>query len=287
MTQWVDTAGRLGQLATRTLFFVGGAPRSGTTWLQQMLNAHPEVCCRGEGLFLHHFTIPLERLAADRARVIDGKNRDLFGHTGGFPNFAQPDIEHLAATAILLGLNAMAPPDSARAIGEKTPENVFFFPRLHGMFPDARFIAIARDPRDALSSAWHFFAKAQGQDQLEFIRSALPSMESGSRAILDVARAWPNHCRVVTYERLRADPVPVLRTLFGLLGVESGRSVVEQIVAATEFSAATGRAAGQTREGVFHRRGIVGDWRESLTPAAETMIMDMLGWSFAPFGWTA
>src|SRR5215210_5260554 len=33
------------------IFFVVGRPKSGTTWLQRMLNQHPEVICRGEGWF--------------------------------------------------------------------------------------------------------------------------------------------------------------------------------------------------------------------------------------------
>jgi hypothetical protein len=35
----------------KQLFFVGGAPKSGTTWLQLMLNGHPEISCTGEGHF--------------------------------------------------------------------------------------------------------------------------------------------------------------------------------------------------------------------------------------------
>jgi Sulfotransferase family len=42
------------RLAECQLFFVGGAPRSGTTWLELLLASHPEVYGRGEGLFLKH-----------------------------------------------------------------------------------------------------------------------------------------------------------------------------------------------------------------------------------------
>ena len=33
------------------IFFVVGAPKSGTTWLRRMLDLHPEVLCHGEGRF--------------------------------------------------------------------------------------------------------------------------------------------------------------------------------------------------------------------------------------------
>ena len=42
------------RLAGCQLFFVGGAPRSGITWLQLQLASLMEVCCRGEGLFQKH-----------------------------------------------------------------------------------------------------------------------------------------------------------------------------------------------------------------------------------------
>jgi hypothetical protein len=283
---WSDRTRRLAALAERRLFFVGGAPRSGTTWLQQMLDAHPQVCCRGEGLFLHHLTVPLERLMAERAPVIEGKNRELFGHTGGFPLHAPGDVEHLAATAILLALDRYNAGPECRAIGEKTPENVFFFPRLMAMFPDARCIGIVRDPRDVLSSAWHFFGKKHGQDIGSFIRAALPSMEAGARAMVAFAHAQPATCRLVTYESLRGNPAPVLAALFALLDVETDAAILDRIIAATTFAAATGgRAAGVAQEGSFFRRGIIGDWRETLPPEQNRAIFQVLGWMFADFGW--
>ena len=51
MQDWNQRNEEIAQLARRQLFFVGGAPRSGTTWLQQLLDCHPDICCRGEGLF--------------------------------------------------------------------------------------------------------------------------------------------------------------------------------------------------------------------------------------------
>ena len=48
---WSDRQADLAALAQRQLFFVGGAPRSGTTWVQHILDSHPDVSCRGEGTF--------------------------------------------------------------------------------------------------------------------------------------------------------------------------------------------------------------------------------------------
>ncbi len=67
------------------LFFGGGAPRSGTTWLQQILNAHPDISCMGEGLFERHLAGPIDRMMAEWAGGLTAKNTKLFQHTGGYP----------------------------------------------------------------------------------------------------------------------------------------------------------------------------------------------------------
>jgi hypothetical protein len=283
---WAEGTARLAAIAERRLFFIGGAPRSGTTWLQQMLDAHPAICCRGEGLFLHHFAVPLERILSERALVIAGKNRDLFSHTGGFAQYASADSEHLVATAILLAFARFAPGADCRALGEKTPENAFFFPRLRAMFPDARFIGIARDPRDVLSSAWHFFGGKPGQSIKAYVQAALPSMQAGMVAMRAFADEAPQACRLVTYEALLAQPALVLGELCALLDVPAAPAVIEAMVAATSFGALTGRDAGEPVAGAFLHRGVAGSWRETLPPALAQQIVDALGWSFDFFQWT-
>jgi len=47
MGSWAEHQARLLSFASCQLFFVGGAPRSGTTWLQYLLDSHPDVRCGG------------------------------------------------------------------------------------------------------------------------------------------------------------------------------------------------------------------------------------------------
>jgi hypothetical protein len=286
MPDWATHAARLQMLASRQLFFVGGAPRSGTTWLQQMLDAHPQIACRGEGLFLNHFTVPLEKMMRERTQQLEGKNRDLFSHTGGFPVPDTIAAEHLAGTAILLAMAQYGDKPGCRAMGEKTPENVFYFPRLLALFPKARFIAIAREPRDMLSSAWHKFGKPGGREIGDFVRTALPSLELGARAMIAFAESYPNRTRIVTYERLLAEPGPVLTELFEILGVASEAEVVADVVAATRFARVTGgRPPGEVQEGAFLRSGVTGEGKHTFGSQETSLILDQLGWMFSRFGW--
>jgi hypothetical protein len=289
---WLGRQEALARLAQRQLFFVGGAPRSGTTWLQQLLDAHPDVSCGGEGLFQQHLALPLVQLLAARRRVLEQKNATLFRHTGGFPPHDEADADMLLATGVLLGLARHCGGRAKRAVGEKTPENVFLFPRLKRMFPAAKFIGIARDPRDVLASAWHLFQRRHaGPDEraakLTFVRNSLPSLLEGTRRMIALAAEYPGDCAILTYETLRRAPEPAVAALFRFLGVPDDAAVVADCVARTAFARQTGgRPAGVAEDGAFFRKGVVGDWPGTLDGEMNALVLEALGWAFPRFGWT-
>ncbi len=290
MPSWTEHQRRVARLAHCQLFFIGGAPRSGTTWLQHLLDSHPDVCCRGEGLFQQQLADPLGKAMTERRQVLQAKNDSLFRHSGGFPLPDGDDTEHLIGTAILLALDRQCAGTTYRAVGEKTPENVFFFPRLKRLFPNAKFIGIARDPRDVLSSAWHFFQKPkvigdEAAAKVAFIRLALPSLQEGARATVALTEQYPSDCMVVTYERMLEAPARIAAQLFRFLGV-SDSDEVAPCVARTSFAAlAGGRPAGVVQDGSLFRKGVVGDWPSTFTPEMSELIMRELGWTFPLYGW--
>jgi hypothetical protein len=291
LQDWNQRNEEIAQLARRQLFFVGGAPRSGTTWLQQLLDCHPDICCRGEGLFLQQLAVPLEKAMAQRAEVLDGKNKLLFRHTGGYPLPVVDDVEFLMGTAILTALSQQCDGKSYLAVGEKTPENVFFYPRLKRLFPAAKFISIARDPRDVLTSAWHFFRKpVPGEDEvsakLEFIRGALPSLNDGARKMVAFHQSNPADHLFVTYDGLRSRPDFFIGELFRFLGVPDRADIVADCLKRTDFAIQTGgRPAGVEQNGSFFRKGEVGAWRATLDDEMSQVILKDLGWMFPLFGW--
>jgi hypothetical protein len=273
------------------LFFVGGAPRSGTTWLQLLLDSHPEICCRGEGLFAKHLAEPLDRLVAERREALAAKNDVLFRNRSGYPLPQPEDADALLGTGVLLALQRQCGGKVCRAIGEKTPENVFLFPRLKRLFPGAKFIGIARDPRDVLTSAWHFFRKLQpGEDEtaakLAFLRNALPALQQGARTMLALLEQYPADCTIVIYEHLRERTTLIAAELFRFLSVAAGDAMVADCVARTSFAALSGgRQAGMARDGAFFRKGVVGDWRSTLTADMNSLVLHELGWMFPRFDW--
>ena len=287
---WASRHAELARLLERQLFFVDGQPRSGTTWLQQMLDAHPEVSCRGEAQFRDHCAVPLDRAMRQRYAALHERNTTIFAHTGGYPLPDPGDTQFLLGTAILSAFRQQAAGGSVRAIGEKTPGNIFFFPQLRALFPDARLIGIVRDPRDVIASNWHRFQDRPGAteaDRIAFIRQVLPLAVQWMQAMLAARERYPDHFRLVSYETLHRAPEPALAALFRFLGVSDDAAIVADCVARTSFAVLAGRPAGVARNGAFFRHGLPGDWPNTLTPEMNDMVLRALGWSFPHFGWEA
>jgi hypothetical protein len=119
LTLWGRWHRELAPLADRQLFFIGGTPRSGTTWLQQMLDAHPGISCRGEAHFMKGLAAPLDTVMIDWRKALEAKNRSIFSHTGGYQLPDPDDADFLAGAAILLALQRQNADKNAQAIGER------------------------------------------------------------------------------------------------------------------------------------------------------------------------
>lgn len=240
---------------------------------------------------MKHLAEPLESMMTARREVLTAKNTSVFRHGGGYALPPPEDVDLLLGTAVLAALERQRGPKKCRVVGEKTPENVFLFTRLKRLFPTAKFIGIARDPRDVLSSAWHFFPRPPPSDevaaQTAFISTAFPALDNGARTMLALAQQFPADCINITYEQMRAATAAVATDLFRFLGVADGADLVADCVARTSFAALSGgRSPGQVQNGSFFRKGVVGDWRSTFTPEMSGMILGKLGWMYPHFGWT-
>jgi hypothetical protein len=291
LQSWTQHQAEIAALAERQLFFVGGAPRSGTTWLQHILDAHPDICCRGEGHFLNYLTTPLGAVMQRRRELLQGKNTRLFRDLGGYPLPDPEDVEYLAGSAILMALAQQCRGHPYLIVGEKTPENVFYFPNLKRLFPAAKFVGIARDPRDVLVSAWHLIPKERRQgdaalQRLAFVRKAVGDVSKFTNGMLTLQQRYPDDVLIVTYEALLSSPESIIAGLYRFLGAAVSPAIVADSIARTTFAAMSGRPAGTTDNDAFMRKGISGDWRTQLTPEMNQLILAQCAPLFSRFGWT-
>jgi hypothetical protein len=265
----VDWLADVRDFLAKDLFFVGSFPKSGSTWLQVMLNAHPEVACRGEGHFFDHFWPLLEDALKKHNGLIDLKNKTIFEEFEPFPRFDQEHMLVLMATSIALLLGRSKNVRERRVLGEKTPNNLLHLTQLDAVFPRAKFVQVIRDGRDCAVSAW-FHNQRTNPSELQrrhgtFARFSehIARIWSANVEIgLRFAASRPGRCLIVRYEDLCRDPAAELRALFGFLDVDTGEALLRHCATEGRFEKMSGgRSPGVEDRGSFLRRGVSGDWR--------------------------
>ncbi len=194
------------------MVFVGGAARSGTTLLQNMLDCHPAIY--GGPVFVH---VP----------AIIGLRNELraavaAGWIDQFCSFAEVDRQ------IARLLEQLLRPAMERAgcsiISEKTTANVLVFSDLLEVLAEARCIRMVRDPRAVLASLLQVGRRARRlhRPAPEFTRS-LNSAVAHIRERLEAGGAaqvrYPQRVLTVAYERLVRDPQQVTAEICAFLGI--------------------------------------------------------------------
>lgn len=263
---------RIAGALDRQIFFVGGAPKSGTTWLQVLLDCHPQISCGGDGHFIGHLLPCLKSALETQNRIIIGKNESVFRELRGFPTFAEQHLFYLTASAALLLMLDHARGKPVRAIGEKTPDNIEHYWWLLKLVPSAKFVHIVRDPRDCAVSAWFHnrriepawleenFATIQ-----DFARYYVERWATAVREGIAFGMRNPQRYLEFRYGDLLEESENVFRRMLDFLGVPVEPSVVEAFCAAAAFERMSGgRSRGNDDCNSLFRKGVIGDWRNYL-----------------------
>ncbi|MEP7061799.1 MAG: sulfotransferase [Betaproteobacteria bacterium] len=148
-----------------------GCPRSGTSLLAVMLDAHPQLAVPPETAFLQHIAT-LNAPAADLARQfvqIVTADRTPISNWSDFGLDRDEFARRIAAIlpfSVAAGTRAFydmyAASQRKPRAGEKTPDNIFVMREIAALLPEAHFIHVLRDPRDtALSWRKTWFAPSQ------------------------------------------------------------------------------------------------------------------------------
>jgi hypothetical protein len=144
--------------------FVVGVPRSGTTLMRLMLDAHPELAIPGETHFIPALLrswkqmmaagVPEPQRVREAIELITshprwkdlGVDRDAFeAHVLGL---REPDVGELARAPFVVHAAARNKP----RWGDKTPAYVTKMPRIQRAIPEATFVHVLRDGRDVAMS---------------------------------------------------------------------------------------------------------------------------------------
>lgn len=274
-------------LQDRHFFFVFGAPKSGTTWLQTALNAHPQIVCAGEGHFVDQLAVKLSRVFReyfDHQAVVD---QNVYEGRGHYRHSRHEDFDFLLSLTVLNAFSRLEQPPGTLFIGDKTPATVSYLRVLKRLFPEAKFLNIVRDGRDTLVSTFKHVervvrAKAEPREVSEFLREKTKMYCERWVRSLEEADAFaqqnPGALHTVRYEDLKTDFATAFSTVLGFLGAERGDGVLAHCEAESSFKRLSGgREAGQEDPNAFVRKGVVGDWRNNLAPEQLEVFYEVAG----------
>lgn len=142
-------------------FFIVGSPRSGTTLLQLLLDAHPDVAIPPESHIYRVFTPLMPRYGdlsaeANLRRFADDLVADVWIKAWKLDVTGAELVREASrpgrAGVVDALLRRYAAAHGAKRWGEKTPYHVSFLPQIMADFPNARIIHLVRDGRDVLES---------------------------------------------------------------------------------------------------------------------------------------
>lgn len=178
-------------------------------------------------------------------------------------------------------------------IGEKDPDHAINVRIMMRLFPNASFIHIIRDPRDAAVSWWHhmyrYDSALAGTRNPDFETACLKYGREWSflvRNVREHQRLLKARYHEVRYERLVEHPHESLRQLFEFLSAPSSDSVLSSCLNGAEFSKLSGgRQRGEEDSTSFFRKAIVGDWKNHMSQQFEDQFTKNVGKTFLELGY--
>ncbi|MBL8555033.1 MAG: sulfotransferase [Phenylobacterium sp.] len=282
---------------SRPIFIVGPS-RSGTELLRSVLNRHPEIWIAHETHYFDDLRPRLRRPAEPAssedavriARYFEALRRRAYG-------LGAPDDAPVASvaetdpdTAFADYCREQANARGRRRWGEKTPRHVFRIDEILSAFPNARILAMARDPRAVVASYRDWQNRWIDRKQADVgLAQALDREHTRVRRSYDLtlatllwraatavagraAQARPESVRVVRFEDLLSNPEGAVRGIVDWLGVDYHGDLLDVHVVNSSY---VNPAA---------ERGFVRDmearWRDALS-AAEIAYIDALAGAVA------
>lgn len=262
----------------KNLVFIVGSPRSGTTWLQRLLAAHPQVRTGQESYLFSNYIGPQFRKWKYQRNPIRTRRVGLgcFMDEEEFYRYLKYNLNFLLEKII-----GETPKGSIFV--EKTPAHAKWVTEIAELLPEAKFIHIIRDPRDVvcslLAASKSSWAKHWApSDALGAIRVWRAHVEAAERSF---AALSPRKVYRIRYEQLQASTPEELSRLFEFLNLYYEKEQLNEIVKRNssknarseqiteipirgEEAKATGHTAVSEPKD-FIRKAQAGTWRDELS----------------------
>jgi Flp pilus assembly protein TadD len=232
--------------ASQSPVFVVGFPRSGTTLLEQMLDAHPQLQSMDERPFLNILAGQLHGIGIDVPE-------DL-------AKLSQRDCDELRKGYVLLGCRKITRRWDVRLV-DKNPLNMLWLPMIHRLFPEAKIILAVRHPCDVIWSCYLQNFRANS------LASACRSLANLAHSYVAAMRYWLHHVGIFhpdvlvsRYEDLVADTPAQMHRIAGFLDLADADAMLSFAARAREKGFIKTPSYTQVIEPINARS--VGHWRQ-------------------------
>lgn len=197
--------------------FLVGCPRSGTTILQSLLAAHPEVISFPESKFFHYLLY--DKFAEKLPNRLEVFLKDEIKRPEFLASFDRAQNTETQASWFVGVLDSLAAEQNKSIWLEKTPEHIYFIEDIQRFLPDVKFIHILRNGMDAIASMYE--ATRSFHDLWGGAWDLNHCIERWEYAILTSHKYVDksNHI-LVKYEQLLDDKVKVLTEICKFVGIE-------------------------------------------------------------------
>ncbi|MFT4800726.1 sulfotransferase domain-containing protein [Patiriisocius sp. Uisw_047] len=292
--------------------FIIAAPRSGTTWMSKMLNAHSEVSCVERRAFGNYADFVLDTGNANpRLRVtLDRYIQSLLLHHGIPRNKKDAITKAVLSTLVKEEKELLGKKIVVDKITPYVNTADVVINEINKHFPKSKILYLARDGRDVLTSGvFHWFNKQQSTEELNDFEkerrqlflsnpdAKLPRFfqdkeieqwaNEWAQPLATINEAKKHHTiKVVHYEDMLVDTGKVLEECLAFFGGSVSKSKILQCLDSGSFKAMSkGREKGQAMQNAHIRKGISGDWKNYFTKKDGKLFHEIAGETLMKYGY--
>ncbi len=270
------------------LFFIIGRPRSGTTMLRYLLDAHPNVVIPGEC----NFILSLSRYYGQNVRLDSASLKqfpEILSYSKHYSIFnidedklkaeieklpQNPTLEELFQT-VHFSCKTIHPKNEILIRGDKNPAySSELFHQIFKLYPNSKYVHLIRDYRDHITS--YMKAKMELSSPIYLAIAWKKSIKRMNQYKL----RYPSNFYTVTYECLVENPEKYLKEICDFAGIPYDKNMIDFYLNKEDYIASQPNINYN-----FHHKSLfnpinkdrIGKWKEYLTGQELTAIEFIAG----------
>lgn len=196
------------------LIFIGGVPRSGTTLMRAMLDAHPHVRCGQE-------TRVIPRILQLRSHWMKSEKESLRLKEAGIT----PDVLNEAIAQFSLEI-IVKHGEPAPRLCNKDPLTLKMGTYVMELFPNAKFLFMVRDGRGTVHSIISRKVTITGFDLTSYRQCMIKWNQAIETMYNQCNNIGKEQCKMVHYEKLVLHPEEQMRDILEFLNITWNESVL-------------------------------------------------------------